>query len=179
MICSTAQMIEFLIVSHFSFFLRGLMALLCLVQFILCNIGSKRQIQTLEQIIKLSERFLTEVTEFKQVGLVVLYKITKGLDIGCFQTVKRTNRKVHIYQLSLEQLTHVQYFLVKLLVAFNIIILQCNLLVREKHEVINQYLGGFFQSIFRVNGTIRCYFKHKLVVVCLLFNTIRFNKILN
>ena len=96
-------MIEFLIMSHFTFVLllgiRHVFADLLPVQFILGNVGSKRQIQTLEQIIKLSERFLTEVAELQEVGLVVLYQVAQGLHVCCLQAVEGTNGEVHVDEL--------------------------------------------------------------------------------
>ena len=68
-------------------------------------------------------------------------------------------------------------FLVEFLVALNVVVLKSDLLVREQHEVVNQYFSGFFQRIFRVNGTVRRNFNNQFVVVSLLFNTIRLNRI--
>ena len=65
-----------------------------------------------------------------------------------------------------------EYFLVELLVTLNICILKSNLLVREQHEVVNQYLGCLFKCILRVNGTIRRDFEDEFVVVGLLLDTI-------
>src|SRR5699024_10926270 len=56
---------------------------------------------------------------------------------------------------------------------------QCDLLVREKHEVMNQNLCGFFQSILRMDGTISSDFKKKLLVIGFLFHTEIFNRELN
>ena len=72
-----------------------------------------------------------------------------------------------------------QYFLVELLVALYICVLQSDLLIREEHEVIDEDLGSLLQGVLRVNGTIRCYLQHELVVVGLLLNTIRLYAILN
>ncbi len=59
---------------HFPVFFRRRNAVrkqrVCLQQGL--NDGSKRQIQTLEQIIKLRERFPTEVAELQKIVLVVL-----------------------------------------------------------------------------------------------------------
>ena len=108
---------------------------LLFVQFILTDIGSKRQIQTLEQIIKLRKRFLTEVAELQEVGLVELYQVAEGLDVGCLQAVEGADREIHVGELGLEQLTHVEHFLVELLVAVLIGILKGDLLVGEQSGV--------------------------------------------
>ena len=63
--------------------------------------------------------------------------------------------------------------LVKCIITIKLRILKSNLLVREEHEVIDKNLGCFLQCILRVNGTVRCHFNDKLVVVSLLFYTIR------
>ena len=66
-----------------------------------------------------------------------------------------------------------QNFLIKLLVALSIVVLEGNLLVGEEHEVIDKDLGSLLQGVLRVDGTIRCNLKHQLVIVGLLLNTIR------
>ena len=72
-----------------------------------------------------------------------------------------------------------QYFLIKLLIRLGIGVLESNLLVREEHEVIDKDFSGLFQSIFRVNGTIRLNFQYELVVVGLLLDTIGLHCILH
>jgi len=108
-----------------------------------------------------------------------LYQVAQSLYIGGLQTVEGTNREIHINKLGLQQLTHVQYFFIKLFIAVNIVAFQRNLLIREEHEVINQNFRSFFQSFFRVNGTIRSNLKHQLLVVSLLLNAEVFYLILN
>ena len=137
------------------------------------NVGSKRQIQTQEQIIKLRERFLTEVAELKEVCLVVLYEVAESFNICSLQAVKRTNREIHVGELGLEKLAHVENFLVELLIAFVLRALESYLLVAEEHEVLNQYLSRFLECVLRVNRTVRCDFEHELIIVGLLLNTIR------
>ncbi len=70
-----------------------------------------------------------------------------------------------------------QYFLIKLLIALCVVILESDLLVREQHEVIDKNLSGFLQCVFRVNGTIRRYFNNEFVIVGLLLNTIWLNSV--
>ena len=146
--------------------------LLLLIQFVLRNIGSKRQIQTLEQIIKLRERFLTEVAELQEVSLVILNQVAESLNVGSLQTVESTDTEVHVNQTSLKQLTHVENLLIELLIAIRIIVLESNLLIREQHEMMNQNLGGFLEGVLRVYGTIRHHLQQELVIVGLLFNSI-------
>ena len=100
-------------------------------------------------------------------------QIAECLDVSRFQTVEGANRKVHVNELGLEQLAHVENFFVKLLIAFNVVVLKSYLLVREQHEMVNQNLGSLFKRVFRVNGTVRCNFDNQLVVVGLLLDTIR------
>ena len=85
--------------------------------------------------------------------------------------IMRTRNEIHINELGLQQLTHVQYFFIKLFIAVNIICFQRDLLVREKHEVINQNLCSFFQGFFRMNGTVGSNLKYQFLVVGLLLNT--------
>ena len=140
------------------------------IQFILCNVGSKRQIQTLEQIIKLRERFPTEVAELQEIVLVVLNEVAQGFDVCRLQTVEGANRKVHVEEFRLEQLTHVKYFLVELFVVGVGSVVDGDLLVGEEHEVIDEDLRSFLQCILRVNGTVRSYVEYQLVVVGLLLH---------
>ena len=72
-----------------------------------------------------------------------------------------------------------QDLLIKLLVTLCLRCLKGDLLVREQHEVVNEDLGSLFQSVLRVDGTIRCNLKHEFVVVGLLFNTIRLHSVLH
>ena len=72
-----------------------------------------------------------------------------------------------------------QHFLIKLLIAVNVGVLQRYLLVGEEHEVIDENLCGLLKGILRVNGTIRRHFKDELVVVGLLLDTIGLNGILD
>ena len=85
--------------------------------------------------------------------------------------IMRTRNEIHINELGLQQLTHVQYFFIKLFIAVNIICFQRDLLVREKHEVINQNLCSFFQGFFRMNGTVGSNLKYQFLVVGLLLYT--------
>ena len=111
--------------------------------------------------------------------LVELYELTKCLYLGSLQAVERTNREVHIGQLGLEQLTHVEYLLIKLLVCIECSVLKSNLLVREQHEVMDKDLGSLLEGIFRVDGTIGSNLKYELIVVGLLLNTILLNSVLD
>ena len=72
-----------------------------------------------------------------------------------------------------------QYFFIKFFITIHIIAFQCNLLIREEHEVINQNLCSFFQRFLRMNRTVGSNLKYQFVVVRLLFNTERFNLILH
>ena len=90
-----------------------------------------------------------------------------------------TNREVHVNETGLQQLAHVQDLLIKLLVALCLRCLKGDLLVREQHEVVNEDLGSLLQCVLRVDGTIRRNFKHELVVVGLLLDTIRLHSVLH
>ena len=99
-----------------------------------------------------------------------------GYISGCsFQTIERADGEVHIDQLGLEQLAHVQYFLIKFFILEVGGIVNRDFLVREEHEVIDENLGGLLKSFLRLDGTVRSDFEHELVVVSLLFDTIRLN----
>ena len=137
-------MIEFLIVSH------------CLIffYFILRDIHTKRQIQTLEQIIKLRERFLSEITELQEVALVVFHEVADCLDIGCLKTVECTNRKILVNELLLEKLTHTEHIFIEGLFLLDVGILEGDLLVGEECEVLNQYSGSLLEGLLGVDGAI-------------------------
>ena len=68
-----------------------------------------------------------------------------------------------------------QNFLIKLLIALCIIVLEGNLLIREEHEVVDKDLSSLLQGILWMNGTIRCNLKYQFVIVGLLLNTIGLN----
>ena len=70
-------------------------------------------------------------------------------------------------------------FLIKLLVALGVGVLQSDLLVREEHEVEDQNLCGLLQGILRVYGTVRCHLNDEIVVVGLLLDTSRLNTVAN
>src|SRR5699024_6521292 len=99
-------------------------------------------------------------------------------DLGRLQAVERTDGKVLVGQFRLEQLPHVQYVLVELLGQVVLLHVQRNLLVGEEHEMLDKNLSRLFQSILRVDGTVRGNLKVEFLIVGFLLHTVVFHGIL-
>ena len=53
------------------------------------------EIERCQQVVQLSQRLLTEVTEFEQIVAIVTNQITYGINLGCLQAVQSANAQIH------------------------------------------------------------------------------------
>ena len=129
------------------------------------------QIECGQQFLKLAERLLTEVAELEQVGLVEDHELAEGLVFCRLEAVECSNREVHVNKFGLEQLPHLQYFLVKLLVAVGLGVVEDDLTVGEELEVLDENLGSALEGVLGMNGAIGGDLDDELLVVGLLLDT--------
>src|SRR5580700_7327619 len=124
-----------------------------------------------QYLLDLCQRLLSEIAELHQVLLLIRNQLAKAVDLGSLQTVERTHRKIEIFQRGLQYLAKLKSLLVNQVFLLLFLIVKSDVLIRDDHQMLDQDARSLFNSLFRVDRTIRRDLHDQLLEVCTLFHT--------